>query len=252
MRSYGQYCGLARALDVVGDRWTLLLLRELAIRPCRYRDLQDGLPGIATNLLAERLRQLESDGVVEREAAPAGGPTAYRLTALGARLVPVLLDLAAWGSTWMRTVDGCLEQGDDAFRGRWLTVAVPALLRDLTGATPDMRVRLDVGEEAVAIEVRSGALRATVDDGSPADLAIATSPETAVALLTGQLSTDEAVNKGVAEVDGDPRAADAFNALTAAALARISIDGDSPEKAVAAYLGYAIPAGLQVGWPAGM
>ena len=67
MRSYGQYCALAKALDLVGDRWTLLVVRELLVRPCRYSELQDGLTGIATNLLAERLRQLESVGVISRD-----------------------------------------------------------------------------------------------------------------------------------------------------------------------------------------
>src|SRR5437588_6264945 len=67
MRSYRQFCALARALDVIGDRWTLLIVRELLLRPCRYTDLRDGLPGIATNLLAERLRELEAANVVERE-----------------------------------------------------------------------------------------------------------------------------------------------------------------------------------------
>lgn len=75
MRSYGQYCSLARSLDVIGDRWTLLIVRELWLRPCRYNDLSDSLPGIATNLLTDRLRKLEAAGVVER---PAGG--LYALT----------------------------------------------------------------------------------------------------------------------------------------------------------------------------
>ena len=79
MRSYGQYCSIAKALDVVGDRWTLLIVRELLIRgACRYTDLKDGLPGIATNLLADRLRELESAGLIRREEAPppvATGPS---------------------------------------------------------------------------------------------------------------------------------------------------------------------------------
>jgi len=81
MRSYRQYCSLARTLDVLGDRWTLLIVRELAIRPCRYTDLRDGLPGIATNLLADRLRELQAAGVVTAEAAPPPvATTLYTLT----------------------------------------------------------------------------------------------------------------------------------------------------------------------------
>ena len=78
MRSYDQYCAVARALDVVGDRWTLLIVRELLLRPCRYRELQEGLPGVATNLLADRLRHLEESGVVTRDEQGR-----YELTARG-------------------------------------------------------------------------------------------------------------------------------------------------------------------------
>ena len=92
-RTYGQYCALAKALDVVGDRWALLIIRELLLRgACRYTDLQTGLPGIATNLLAARLRRLEADGVVRREAAqPPVAITLFHLTERGKELEPVLL-----------------------------------------------------------------------------------------------------------------------------------------------------------------
>src|SRR5271155_445348 len=100
MRSYGQYCSVAKALDVVGERWTLLIVRELLLRgDLRYTDLRQGLPGIATNLLADRLRELERLGVVEREEAPPPiAATVYRLTSHGQRLGPVLLELGRWGS----------------------------------------------------------------------------------------------------------------------------------------------------------
>ena len=101
MRSYGQYCALARALDLVGDRWTLLIARELYLRgPSRYTDLCDGLPGIATNLLADRLRNLEEAGLVAREAAPAPvASTLFSLTDRGRELRPVLAALVQFGAT---------------------------------------------------------------------------------------------------------------------------------------------------------
>jgi DNA-binding HxlR family transcriptional regulator len=99
MRAYGQYCAVAKALDLVGERWTLLLVRELLLRgACRYTDLRQGLPGIATNLLAERLRDLEDAGVVCREEAPPPvATTLFKLTPRGKELAPVLHSCFAGG-----------------------------------------------------------------------------------------------------------------------------------------------------------
>jgi len=94
MRSYGQSCGVAKALDLLGERWTLLIVRELLQGPSRYTDLRNGLPGIATNLLAERLRELEEAGVVLREEAPPPIATAlYSLTDRGQELQSVIYEL---------------------------------------------------------------------------------------------------------------------------------------------------------------
>src|SRR6516164_7447818 len=99
MRSYGQYCSVAKALDVVGDRWTFLIVRELLLRgACRYTDLRAGLPGIATNLLADRLRELESAGLVRREEAPPPvATTLFQLTERGEELRPAVEELTRWG-----------------------------------------------------------------------------------------------------------------------------------------------------------
>lgn len=98
MKSYGEYCALSRALDVIGDRWTMLVVRELLIAPSRYSDLHKALPGIATNLLAQRLRTLEEAGVVTSEEQPAPvSARVYSLTDWGRGLQTVLVDLARWG-----------------------------------------------------------------------------------------------------------------------------------------------------------
>src|ERR671926_437910 len=112
MRSYGQYCALAKALDVIGDRWSLLIVRELLLRErCRYTDLREGLPGIATNLLADRLRELERAGNVEREDAPPPvATTLFRLTDRGRALRPALRALGRWGAPMLGD-----DFGDDAF-----------------------------------------------------------------------------------------------------------------------------------------
>src|SRR5213595_2941021 len=98
MRSYGQYCSIARALDIVGDRWTLLIVRELLLQGrCRFTDLKNGLPGVATNLLSTRLKELEEAGLVAREDAPPPVATAlYYLTDSGMALEPVLQTLGLW------------------------------------------------------------------------------------------------------------------------------------------------------------
>src|SRR5580765_7427522 len=119
MRSYGQYCALAKALDVIGDRWTLLIVRELLLRgPCRYTDIRNGLPGIATNLLAERLRALEDAGLAGREAAPPPiAATLLRLTPRGEELRAVVHAIGRWGGALLR------EPGpDDEFCSHWLAM----------------------------------------------------------------------------------------------------------------------------------
>src|SRR4051794_34211758 len=105
MRSYGQYCSIARALDVVGERWALLIVRELLLQgPCRFTDLKNALPGIATNLLSGRLKDLEEAGLITREDAPPPIATIlYTLTPTGRALKPVLKSLGAWGMHLMTT-----------------------------------------------------------------------------------------------------------------------------------------------------
>jgi DNA-binding HxlR family transcriptional regulator len=150
VRSYDQFCALARALDVVGDRWTLLIVRELFARESRYSDLRDALPGIATNLLAERLRQLQEAGVIEAyDAPPPVRATVYRLTARGRELRPAMRALVAWGLPLMAT-----GQGADAFRTQWLVMAVRVLFDgiDVADLAP-MTVVVEVGDEPATIEV---------------------------------------------------------------------------------------------------
>src|SRR5688500_17361314 len=101
-RSYDQYCGLAYALDVIGERWTLLIVRELVAGPRRFKDLMDGLPEISTNLLTERLKSLEQHGLLRRSVLPPpAASTVYGLTPLGMSLEKSLLELGKWGSQFV-------------------------------------------------------------------------------------------------------------------------------------------------------
>src|SRR5579884_1004307 len=109
-RSYHQFCGVARGLDVIGERWTLLIVRDLLVGPKRYKDLLAGLPGIGTNLLAARLRELEAEGIVRRTVLPPpAGSTVYELTETGQALEPVIMAIGRWGARLMT------EPRDDEF-----------------------------------------------------------------------------------------------------------------------------------------
>lgn len=153
MRPYGQHCAAACALDVIGDRWSLLLVRELMWRDCRYADLADGLPGIASNLLTDRLRALEHAGVLERHAhTESRRSTRYRLTERGRALAPVLRELTLWGAPLLLGTPGERE-----VRGRWIAPAADALFHRVdTRDLPALIAVLHAHDESVRITVSPG------------------------------------------------------------------------------------------------
>lgn len=220
MRSYAQFCALARALDVVGDRWTLLIVRELAARPCRFRDLTDGLPGIAANLLADRLRLLTAEDVITHDDATA----TYRLTDRGKGLGAALKALVRWGVPLMaRGRDG------DECRAHWLALAISAVFEGATLSQP-VRVQILAGPDEIeivahrqAIETRPGRLLAP-------DATLNGPHELILATLAGQLTLAAAEENGLA-ISGSrhalhrllaapPRASQHQRAKGAAALSR--------------------------------
>jgi DNA-binding HxlR family transcriptional regulator len=199
VRSYGQYCSVSRALDVIGDRWTLLIIRELLLRgACRYTDLRNGLPGIATNLLADRIRELEAAGLVRREEAPPPvATTLVRLTDAGAELEPLVRTLSAWGIRFMAE-----PIGDDAFRTQWFTYPVEEFLRDRDPASPAASIELRALGGTAVIEVAGGAIRVIQGPATAPDLILAGSAQLILGLLTGQLSAAAAAGRGL-EISGD-------------------------------------------------
>jgi DNA-binding HxlR family transcriptional regulator len=201
VRSYGQYCSVAKALDVVGDRWTLLIIRELLVRgACRYTDLKNGLPGIATNLLADRIRELEAAGLVSREEAPPPvATTLIRLTEAGQELDPVVQALGRWGIRYMaEPAEG------DAFCSQWFTFPVEVFLRDRDPDAPPATIELRTAADPAVIEVSGGSVRVRVGSVSAPDLVISGRPQPILGLLTGHLSVPEVTALGV-EVSGDHR-----------------------------------------------
>jgi DNA-binding HxlR family transcriptional regulator len=195
MRSYDEYCAIAKSLDVVGDRWTLLIVRELWIRgPSRYTDLRNGLPGIASNLLADRLRELERAGVVGREEAPPPVATAlFSLTPRGEQLRPVLEGLVRWGAPLMTE-----QSPRDAVRSHWLARALELMLSDRLPDAPPITLELQTGDQAIVIEARDGSLDTRLGPARTADATIAGPPMPILGLLTGRLDLAEAEARGVA------------------------------------------------------
>jgi DNA-binding HxlR family transcriptional regulator len=199
VRSYGKYCSIAKALDVVGDRWTLLIIRELLIRgACRYTDLRNGLPGIATNLLSDRIRELESAGLIRREDAPPPiATTLFHLTEAGAELLPVLDAIGRWGVRYM------IEPADgDEFRGHWFTFPVSFFLHDRDPDGPPVSIELRTASSPAVIEISGGSARTRLGTAPAPDLILQGEPQLILALLSGQLTAAEAADRGL-QVSGD-------------------------------------------------
>jgi DNA-binding HxlR family transcriptional regulator len=199
VRSYGEYCSIAKALDVVGDRWTFLIIRELLIRgACRYTDLKDGLPGIATNLLSDRIRELEAAGLIRREDAPPPvATTLFHLTEAGAELQPVLDAIFRWGVRYM------IEPAEgDEFRGHWFAFPVSFFLRDRDPDRPPVSIELCTASSPVVIEVSGGSARMRLGTAAAPDLILRGEPQLILALFSGQLTAAEVTDHGL-EISGD-------------------------------------------------
>ncbi|MFI8192667.1 winged helix-turn-helix transcriptional regulator [Streptomyces sp. NPDC085946] len=201
-RSYDQYCSAARALDVVGDRWTLLIVRELLAGPRRYTDLHADLPGVSTDVLASRLKDMERDGLaVRRRLPPPGAVFVYELTGRGRELLPVLQALGEWGRAELGE-----RRPTDAVRAHWF--ALP-LLRALEGGGV-VEVRLEEGD----FHVYAGSGDGPVYGDGPApgepDARLVLDTGTCTAIARGELRLADAVRDGRVEVTGDGPAAKAL------------------------------------------
>jgi DNA-binding HxlR family transcriptional regulator len=198
-RDYGQYCGLARALDIVGNRWNLLIVRELLMGPARYGQLRDGLPGIATNLLTDRLRELETADVVERRLSDDGGAITYVLTRWGAELREPIDGLIRWSTPLM--IRG--PEGDE-FRPEWLLLALPALFAGRVPTEQSATVGIAVDGGMIQLRATSSGIDVGMPDGSELDAVLTTEAPIALGLATGLLKLD-AVGT-VIDIDGDEAA----------------------------------------------
>jgi DNA-binding HxlR family transcriptional regulator len=198
-RSYEDPCGIARALDVVGERWALLVVRELLLGPKRYTDLARGLPGSSPTVLSQRLRDLEEAGIVARTTAgPPVGGRVYELTPRGRELDDVLLALGRWGSRTAQTSAGALST--DAFVLALRTTADPARL---TGWSARVELRIEDGPDRVALTVGGGRLTAVRGAADRPD-AVLTGPGAVLRPVAfGRRDLDDALAAGDLRLDGD-------------------------------------------------
>lgn len=194
MRTYRHYCAVAKALDVIGDRWVLLIARELITAgPSRYTELLKGLPGIATNLLADRLRDMEAAGLVEREGAPPPiAATLFRLTERGQSLRPILEELGRWGAPLM----GPPQPGTE-FRSHWLVFPLDAYLVDRSPKDPPIAIALRTGDEPMVIETLKGKVTTRRGARDHADSVLTGRPGVILGLLSGRLDLAEARQRGL-------------------------------------------------------
>lgn len=202
-RSYDQYCGAARALDIVGERWALLVVRDLLLGPKRYTDLQAGLPGIGPNVLSSRLRGLVEAGVVRRrELPPPAAATVYELTALGEELRPVVRELVRWG----RNLLGDPPPGEQ-LQSRWLVVALEASFRPelARGLRESYEYRID--GEVFHVDVDDGTVAAREGEAADPLFVLVSDVETFLAVGSSQLAPEEAMASGRMNISGDLDAA---------------------------------------------
>ncbi len=195
MKSYGQYCAIARGLDVVGERWSFLIVRELLGGPRRYGELARGLPGVATNLLARRLRDLVGAGVVERRKNGR-----YALTRWGEGLREPLYALARWSAP----VVMAKPAGGDAFRSEWLVHPVAVIFGGVDERRPALTVEVQIGDEPMTIESRGGRVTSRPGHASSPDLVLAGPPDAVLGALAGRLGIRAAAMSGVS-ISGDAR-----------------------------------------------
>ncbi len=198
-RSYNQYCAVARALDIVGERWTLLIVRELLTGPKRFKDLLEGLPGIGTNLLTTRLKDLERYGVVRRTTLPPPAASkVYELTELGRSLEPVIAALGRWGLEFLGTPDR-----EDDLRPAWAAVAMRSALKQEAARGLQEIYEFRIDEEAFHLRIKDGEVEALQEPAVNPDLVVRGSTQAFLALVAGQLEPAEALESGEIRIEGE-------------------------------------------------
>jgi len=206
-RSYDQYCAVARGLDIIGDRWTLLLVRDLLLGPKRYKDLLSGLPGIGTNLLADRLKELEAAGLIERTVLPPpAGSTVYQLTDAGQDLEPVMRALGRWGARFLGA-----PKKSDIMVPRAYFVAMRGVFNPEAAAGVNETYEVRIADLVFEVRVAEGRLMTSEGQASNPDVILTMDVETLNALMFHLVTPAWAVANRRVKIDkGGPKALERF------------------------------------------
>ena len=203
-RSYGDQCGVARSLDVIGERWALLIVRELLLGPKRFNDLLAGLDGASPNVISQRLRELTGSGVIrQRDLGPPARVRVYELTDWGRELEPVVLHLGQWGTR------APLPEG-----ARWgLDSLLLALQATADPAVVNGRYELRVGADVFTVDGTAGSVRMRRGTADRPDAALTTDADTLHAVALGKRSIAETAESGDLRLDGDSQAISGLTGL---------------------------------------
>ena len=206
-QTYEDRCGIARALDVVGERWALLVVRELLLGPKRFTDLRSGLPKVSAEVLAQRLRDLEQAGVVARRTLPPpGAARVYELTGRGAALEPVLLALGRWGAgTPLGDPGAAMSLDSHVIALKTLFSPGPRIAA--------LQVGLTLGGHEYEVQVEGARLGVRRGAAADPDLTLTAAPQHFLAVLRGRRGLDDAVERGELDVRGGMTVARRFFAM---------------------------------------
>ncbi len=200
-RNYGQSCSLAGALDRIGGRWALLIVRELSLGPLRFSELVRAVGGAPTDVLTKRLRQLEQDGIVRRsELDPPAAATAYELTAVGRELEGPLLELGRWGLNFFRAAEV------EAISPSHLPNSLRVILRPPADASISLQLRSE--GQSFRLRIANGWIDAERGKASDPDLTLYGPPRGVMAALVGAAPAGSEV-----EIEGDPEVLEALQEM---------------------------------------
>ncbi len=204
---YPQFCALARAAELIGERWTLLVVRELLLGPKRFTDLRERLPDVSSSVLTERLARLEEDGLVRRETLePPAASTVYELTDHGRALEPVVFELIRWGARFLFP-----PRPAEHFDPEGLRLVLAAYARKTRAPAGSMNVRVRAEDREAVIHIAGGAKGTSVRRGpASADVTITTDGITVLGLMSGRVEPSEAMRDGRVQAEGDQEVLSSF------------------------------------------